>query len=486
MSSSDDSNVPNQDLTAILTAAKQKLDEIETLKKQLESDASAVAQLKQRIEESAAFVSQKKGDTEADYSTITAQKRVIDEFSSSLSATNFAEIRQKLEEVETLRQKAQSEANFAFQAKQHCEEHFAFISQKKGQVEADFNGISANKASIEEFAATIPANKVAAENDLKALAERKREADEHLQQIAERRKKVEIDQQAADKARTEIDGAASEIKTLLQSSQTSSNTASKSASIAVQLEEEIKNRSAATAALAESARQQSTAAEEMSKQASKHAAATETTKTAVLEGNKRLADLLAELEKLKSESEILRSTVEKLLPGATSAGLAASFREQGRRFKLPQVFWISCFILCMGGLYYTAYSTAAGPLGTMFSWDTILIETLHRLPFLVPLVWFAIYAARKGMLAARLEEDYAYKEALSHAFEGYKAQMQGIPGKTATDNPLLLLCNNALNAIADNPGRIYDRKLKDITIPNELLAAAVTQAELLKNTQVAK
>ncbi len=392
----------------------------------------------------------------------------------------------KLQEMELARQKAQSEALFAFQAKQNCEEHSTFISQKKAQAEVELTAINTIKSSIEDFSATLPTRKATVDVDVKAIGDFRRNADENLKQIIDRKSTCDIDQQYVSKIRLDTDAQAAGAKEALVAAQAALAQTEKTAASATSSTEAIERRNAATAALAETITSHASTADSMAKQAAKYATATESTMTAMLEGNTKLTNLLSALETLRTQSEALRVTVEKLLPGATSAGLGSAFRIQGRRHRLPQFLWGACFVGCMAGLYYTAYLTTNAKTDTPMSWDGILLEFLHRLPLLIPLVWLAIFAARKGMLAARLEEDYAHKEALSRAFEGYKAQMQGISAQSSDKNPLLLLCINALNAIAQNPSRIYDHTPKDITIPNEILEAASKQAELLKNAPVAR
>ena len=89
---------------------------------------------------------------------------------------------------------------------------------------------------------------------------------------------------------------------------------------------------------------------------------------------------------------------------------------------------------------------------------------MNRLPFVIPLVWLAIYAGRHYSLALRLQEEYAFKEALSTAFEGYKREMASIPsGAEGTATPLVTLCENVLTTLAQRPGRIYEGRHHDIT-----------------------
>src|SRR5205807_9573247 len=78
-------------------------------------------------------------------------------------------------------------------------------------------------------------------------------------------------------------------------------------------------------------------------------------------------------------------------------------------------------------------------------------------------VWLAVYAGRNYMLALRLQEEYAFKEALSTSFEGYKREMTGIPAAGDQLLPILTLCNNVLETLALRPGRLYEGKHDDIT-----------------------
>ena len=106
---------------------------------------------------------------------------------------------------------------------------------------------------------------------------------------------------------------------------------------------------------------------------------------------------------------------------------------------------------------------------------------------MAPVVWLAIYAGRNYMMSLRMEEDYAYKEAISTAFEGYKREMEKI---TADENqnptPLTILCTNILSAIAERPGRIYEGKQRDINLVGEIQDLAEKGARLSKKRLAAQ
>ena len=80
-----------------------------------------------------------------------------------------------------------------------------------------------------------------------------------------------------------------------------------------------------------------------------------------------------------------------------------------------------------------------------------------------------------------MEEDYAYKEAISTAFEGYKREMEKIAaGDGENPSPITILCTNILRAISERPGRIYEGKQQDINLLTEIQGIAEKSRDLAK------
>jgi hypothetical protein len=121
-------------------------------------------------------------------------------------------------------------------------------------------------------------------------------------------------------------------------------------------------------------------------------------------------------------------------------------------------------------------------------WGDIWRGFVMRLPIVLPLIWLAIYAGRNYMLTIRLEEDYAYKEAVSKSFAGYKREMEKlVSGQEAgPNNPVTILCVNVLKAIAEHPGRIYEGKPHDYNVFTETKEATDKIVELSKKQVAAK
>jgi hypothetical protein len=93
-----------------------------------------------------------------------------------------------------------------------------------------------------------------------------------------------------------------------------------------------------------------------------------------------------------------------------------------------------------------------------------------------------------------MQDEYAFKEAVSATFEGYKQEMATIQISETGISPLLTLCNNVLLTLAQRPGRIYEGQHEDITplapltkAIGELLAKAPDKiAEAVKAIQKLK
>lgn len=134
-------------------------------------------------------------------------------------------------------------------------------------------------------------------------------------------------------------------------------------------------------------------------------------------------------------------------------------------FKAPETFWQRVFIGSLIGLLGLAvwHAYAYGNLSQPPDWQQLARMMLFKLPFLIPLVWLAIHAARQASFAKRMEEEYAFKATTSMSFEGYRRQMKDVGADLVTNSPLAQLCNNTLQTIAAPPGKVYEKSKMDPT-----------------------
>lgn len=180
---------------------------------------------------------------------------------------------------------------------------------------------------------------------------------------------------------------------------------------------------------------------------------------------------LAEFEKKSTEQ---LKTIETLLRGATSTGLAYAFDNRRKTFEAPQNRWQIVFVCSLIAIIAL---TITGWIQTFFAASVPTYEELGRLwlirlPIAGALIWLALHSSRESALAKRLEEDYGYKSAVASCFEGFRKEMAEISKDASPTSPLAKLCSDTLTTIATPPGRIYDKHKLTVTPSGEMVEAA--------------
>jgi len=396
--------------------------------------------------------------------------------------TKIAEISTKIDELfgraTESQAKADNEALRANQAKLMVEEHSNAVAKIKGQLDADAATISSRKTEIEQLIQTLSNLRKSSESDASSIASSRKSVDEIGKLVAESsgritgiqsnveevKKGLDAIAQAAREQGKAVDTNSSKISVAAEKAETVVAQIDSSVQEVKELHEHIKTAKGAVELLEKDAKIKLESMSEL------------TGRGEAMSANvKEYEETLSVLER---EFKDVRSKVEALLPGAASASLASSFATQKNRFATPQKFWKTSFIGCIGLLLIVA---GIGGLGTLSgtepsTWDSIFRHFVQRLPYVIPLVWLGVYSGRQYMLSLRMEEEYAFKEATSTAFEGYKREMASIPeGMTGNGAPLNTLCNNVLASLYRRPGLIYEGKHHDVTP----LTPAIDAAEKL-------
>ena len=189
------------------------------------------------------------------------------------------------------------------------------------------------------------------------------------------------------------------------------------------------------------------------------------------EKDTRVEEYEAQLAKLQEEYETTREKIDDLLPGATSTGLAKAFRIR-KEALAPTLAWSKgIFILSILGFFGIG-------IWAIF-WENIetlpqfIVFSLERSPILAALVLLEEFARRLYGRTLKLEEDYAYKETLSFAFDGYQEAMSSVEAN-AKQTLAHTLSMNVLAALKERPGRLLDQE----TDEDELsIKALLSQAQ---------
>jgi hypothetical protein len=396
---------------------------------------------------------------------------VLDRMRTQLEALSTARASSEaaVQGAEAARMKADSESGFAFNAKKNAEEHASFIAQTRGKVEADVAWLTSTKKEIQDAAQAISTTKTSVDADAKAATDCRAVAERDSAAVTASRTAAEAALAVAQKAQGDL-SARLEDATTSGAAVTAAKASAEASLSAVQT---------AQAAVAESLARASsdTAAIEARGKESKAVLDSITdTATKVKDTRVRVDQYEGELERMQSSFAALQAKVEGLLPHAASASLASAFREQKQRFRNPLRSWVATFAGALLALFVTGF---VGLDVSKDSWDAIIRHFVQRLPIVVPLVWLAIFSGRNFMLALRAQEEYAFKEAISTAFEGYKREMSSIQVPAGVRSPIVGLYEHVLRVLSLRPGRIYEAKPEDITPLSPLtkaiepLAAAV-------------
>lgn len=172
-----------------------------------------------------------------------------------------------------------------------------------------------------------------------------------------------------------------------------------------------------------------------------------------------LGKLTAAAEELKQKCTSQQQLIDSLLPKGASAGLAAAFAARTGMLERTKWIWMAAFALSLVMLAAFAFylSRLTPPPGEYWSY------VLYRMTLAAPLVWLAWFSAIQYGNTVRVQEDYAFKEATSKAFQGYRDHMKHLAsiddGEAGTAMRLMAL--RTIEILAREPLRIFGRTHHD-------------------------
>jgi hypothetical protein len=177
-----------------------------------------------------------------------------------------------------------------------------------------------------------------------------------------------------------------------------------------------------------------------------------------------------DLQSLIAAAKAQSNVIDSILPKAASAGLAAAFATRGSQIEGTKKLWAGAFIaslLLLAALATFIFRTSAGS-GEDF-WQHLAL----RLTLAAPLVWLGWFSAVQYGNIVRVQEDYAFKEATSRAFQGYRDHMEHMSTIDAPEagTALKLLAVKTIEILAQEPLRIYEKTAKDASPAHSILDA---------------
>lgn len=201
----------------------------------------------------------------------------------------------------------------------------------------------------------------------------------------------------------------------------------------------------------------------------------------------RMIDLGKAEHEQSEKHAALVTKIESLLPGATSAGLASAYKSLKDNFEKPialytKLFYGSLSILILAALVMAIKQVSIFPTASIAfvdnpDWDVIFKALLYKAPFIIPVIWLALFSSTRRSQYERLQQEYAHKEALATSYESYKKQLQDLKGDT--DALQRELISKAIDAVAYNASITLDGKHQE-KLPTQQLLEKLNFEELKK------
>lgn len=171
---------------------------------------------------------------------------------------------------------------------------------------------------------------------------------------------------------------------------------------------------------------------------------------------KELAELKAAFaEQAQAQKEAFETRykqIEDLLPGATSVGMAAAYREQKNANRGPLWIWSAVFVLTMAVMiwYTIAHFEPSATIGGAF------MRLLSHLPILAFSVWLGVFAGKKVSQYFRLQQEYGHKESMAKSYVGFSREVEKLPANDRTDKLREMQLENMVEMGAENPSATLD------------------------------
>ncbi len=166
------------------------------------------------------------------------------------------------------------------------------------------------------------------------------------------------------------------------------------------------------------------------------------------------------LEEQLTTNKEQQKYIQKTIEDVSRAGMAGSFKKRKDELRWSQFIWAFLTIISVGGLICLSYSLVK-PLLSGQKLD--LNQLYFKIPVIASAVWLGWFCSKQYGFTTRIREDYAYKYAISLAFEGYKNETREIDEELLQRLVQLTIFN-----ISKSPVSIFDSRSNHGSPYNEI------------------
>lgn len=151
----------------------------------------------------------------------------------------------------------------------------------------------------------------------------------------------------------------------------------------------------------------------------------------------------------------LKESVENLLPGAMSAGLAEAYKDKRERetksYRIGYCVFIAIIAVLIGFASIPVFVVAKSDLTLIEALKDAPMLTMTLSPVYAALIWLGIFQNKKLNLSKKLIEEYSHKEATAKTYAGLAKQVSEVGNDDMSKQLKIKLLEQTLDAAAKNP-----------------------------------
>lgn len=191
-------------------------------------------------------------------------------------------------------------------------------------------------------------------------------------------------------------------------------------------------------------------------------------------------ELAEQLKQRAKDADDVLEKCQRAYSAAASQGLAAAFAERSKSLTVSMSLWTLGLMaaLAIGAFIGSDQLESLGSLIRTAGVQPSLVFINMALAFVsvgAP-VWFAWLATKQVSQSFRLSEDYAFKAAVSRAYEGYRREAERIDSETQDSDMKARLLASALTRLDEQPLRVVDPSTPGSPWHDLMSSRAVTEA----------
>ena len=165
------------------------------------------------------------------------------------------------------------------------------------------------------------------------------------------------------------------------------------------------------------------------------------------------------IENEKKYTELFKK-IKYLLPGATTAGLADTYKKRVEEYNYSIKLWTKATAFCIFIIFIFSILNFCNLYNSTES-KVIFLSLLKASSISGILIWIIYFCTKRRSESKRLQEEYQHKLAVVKTYEGYRKEIKKLEEKDKEKQLMKELLNTMLKTTAYNPSVTLEKKHGD-------------------------